>query len=83
MDIRGVVVAVVVYISIAPWFLFYLGQCIGRPKALNLISCSTLKLCDLIDNRAALINESSCSFVFVVLLIYQMLYAFNFLFAST
>lgn len=64
-------------------FCFTLASALGAKKLLNLISCSTLKLCDLIDNRAALINESSCSFVFVVLLIYQMLYAFNFLFAST
>lgn len=64
-------------------FCFTLASALGAKKLLNLISRSTLKLCDLIDNRAALINELNCSFVFVVLLVYQMLYAFNLLFAST
>lgn len=64
-------------------FCFTMASALGAKRLLNLISCSTLKLCDLIDNRAALINELSCSFVFVVLLIYQMLYAFNLPFAST
>lgn len=64
-------------------FCFTLASALGAKKLPNLISCSTLKLCDLIDNRGALINELSCSFVFVVLLIYQMLYAFNLPFAST
>lgn len=85
LNIGGVVV--VVYISIVPCFFssfFFTWACaLGVKELLNLQSRSTLKLLNLFDNQAALISELNCLFLFPVLWIHQMLFAFNLPFAST